>query len=77
MNLLHNRFKIKKQETENRVNIAIKYLLDGQEKVVHIPHQKNNTYLNMVGIVEAWVNSKGMYMEDIVDISVNDQSEII
>ena len=77
MNLLHNRFKIKKQETENRVNIAIKYLLAGQEKVVHIPHQKNNTYLNMVGIVEAWVNSKGMYMEDIVDISVNDQSEII
>tara|TARA_R110002012_G_C11223770_1_gene563057 strand:+ start:310 stop:489 length:180 start_codon:yes stop_codon:yes gene_type:complete len=56
--------------------IAIRYLLDGQEKVVHIPYQKNNTYLNMVGIVEAWVNSKGMYMEDIVDISVNDQSEI-
>ena len=59
------------------MQIAIRYLLDGQKKVVHIPHQKNNTYLNMVGIVEAWVNSKGMYMEDIVDISVNDQSEII
>jgi len=58
------------------MQITIRYLLDGQEKVVHIHHQKNNTYLNMVGIVEAWVNSKGMYMEDIVDISVNDQSEI-